>query len=134
LLMKTLLPAVLLLFACSWLAFRAGKATVSQRQSMIRIARLEIDSTQLDPYRTLLKEEIEASIKLEPGVLTLYAVAEKGNPNRITVFEIYADEAAYRSHLETPHFKKYKTGTQNMVKFLDLKEVEPILLGRKKKM
>lgn len=101
---------------------------------MIRIARLEVDSTQLDLYCTLLKEEIAASIKLEPGVLTLYAVAEKDNPNRITVFEIYADETAYRSHLETPHFKKYKTGTQNMVQSLDLKEVEPILLGRKKKM
>lgn len=88
----------------------------------------------MDLYRTLLKEEIAASIKLEPGVLTLHAVAEKGKPHRITVFEIYADEVAYRSHLETPHFKKYKTGTQNMVRSLDLKEVEPILLGRKKKM
>jgi quinol monooxygenase YgiN len=132
--MKTLLSAVLLFFACSWLAFRAGKASVSPKIAMIRIARLEVDSTQLDLYRTLLKEEIAASIKLEPGVLTLYAVAEKGKPHRITVFEIYADEAAYRSHLETPHFKKYKTGTQNMVRSLDLKEVDPILLGRKKKM
>jgi 4-carboxymuconolactone decarboxylase len=132
--MKTILPAVLLLSAISWLAFRAGKASVSPKKAMIRIARLEVDSTQLDLYCTLLKEEIAASIKLEPGVLTLYAVAEKDNPNRITVFEIYADETAYRSHLETPHFKKYKTGTQNMVQSLDLKEVEPILLGRKKKM
>ena len=34
-------------------------------------------------------------------------------------------------HLETPHFKKYKTETAGMVKSLTLVETEPILLGTK---
>jgi quinol monooxygenase YgiN len=37
----------------------------------------------------------------------LYAVADKKKPTHITIFETYADTAAYRSHIETPHFKKY---------------------------
>ena len=51
-----------------------------------------------------IKEEIKTSVRLEPGVLTLYAVEEKGNPSHITIVEIYADEDAYKTHLQTPHF------------------------------
>ncbi|MDB5249264.1 MAG: hypothetical protein JWQ40_3658 [Segetibacter sp.] len=34
----------------------------------------------VQPGKALLKEEIEASIRLQPGVLNLYAVAEKDDP------------------------------------------------------
>lgn len=47
-------------------------------QSYVRIAELEIDPAQVDAYKAALKEEIEASIRLEPGVLSLHAVAVKG--------------------------------------------------------
>ena len=46
----------------------------------------------------------------------------KSDPAQIRIFEIYADAAAYEAHLQTPHFKKYKTGTQGMVKSLVLVE------------
>ncbi len=61
----------------------------------------------------------------------LYAVALKDNPAHVRLFEIYADVAAYKAHLETPHFKRYKSITQGMVKSLKLLEAEPIALGAK---
>ena len=79
---------------------------------MVRLAKLIIDSSQLENYKAALKEEIEASVRTEPGVLTLYAVYEKGNPTHVTILEIYADTVAYRVHLQTPHFIKYKEGTK----------------------
>ena len=100
---------------------------------IVRVAELEIDPAQLDTYKAALKEEIEASIRIEPGVLTLYAVTLKDQPTQIRIFETYADIAAYNSHLETPHFKKYKSATQGMVKSLRLFEAEPIVLGAKSK-
>ena len=93
---------------------------------MVRLAKLVIDSTQLDRYKTFLKEEIEISLRAEPGVLTLYAVSEKNNPTHITILEIYADVDAYKSHLQTPHFLKYKNGTPDMVKSLELVEAVPL--------
>ncbi len=36
---------------------------------IVRMADLEIDPAELDAYNALLAEEIEASIRLEPGVL-----------------------------------------------------------------
>ncbi|MCA6379135.1 MAG: antibiotic biosynthesis monooxygenase [Cytophagales bacterium] len=98
---------------------------------VVRLARLKIDPTQLENYKTALKEEIETSIRVEPGVLTLNAVADKNNPTDITILEIYLNEDSYRKHLETPHFKKYKTTTKDMVKSLELMETTPILLGTK---
>ena len=98
---------------------------------LVRIAELEIDPGQLVAYRNALSDEIATSIRVEPGVLTLYAVAVKGQPTQIRIFEAYADQAAYEAHLQTAHFKKYKTETQGMVKSLKLVETVPIMLGAK---
>jgi 4-carboxymuconolactone decarboxylase len=66
---------------------------------------------------------------LEPGVLTLYAVAEKNDPTHITILEIYADTVAYKTHLLILIFIKYKNGTKNMVKSLELVETVPLVPG-----
>ena len=50
--------------------------------NMVRLSRIIIDPERLEEYNAYLKEEIEVSMRLEPGVLVLYAVAEKERPNR----------------------------------------------------
>ena len=108
-----------------------GPAAAQADGQMVRLAKLEIDPAQLDSYKSALKEEIEASVALEPGVLTLYAVSEKERPTRITILEIYADRAAYEKHIKTPHFLKYKKGTEKMVKSLELVESVPLIPSMK---
>jgi quinol monooxygenase YgiN len=97
----------------------------------VQVAEIEIEPSQLEAYAAAVKEQIETAIRVEPGVLALHAVAEKDNPTRVRVFEIYRDTDAYRSHLETAHFKRYKTVTEKMVKSLKLVLVTPISLGSK---
>lgn len=110
-----------------------GTTVPAQEESkqMVRLAKLVIDSAQLKSYNAILKEEIETSVNVEPGVLTLYAVAEKDNPTHITILEIYASVEAYRTHIQTPHFLRYKNGTKNMVKSLELVETSPLIPGMK---
>ena len=96
-------------------------------QKMVRLSKIVVAPDRLEEYNSYLQEEIEASMQLEPGVLTLYAVSEKDHPNRITILEIYADEAAYKAHILTPHFLKYKNGTLEMVEELELIDVTPLL-------
>ena len=103
------------------------------RQPYVRVAEIEIDPAQIEPFRAAAKEQIEAAVRLEPGVLTLYSVADREDPSLVFVFEIYADVDAYKAHLETAHFKKYKSTTQDMVKSLKLRDTVPILLGAKTK-
>lgn len=98
-----------------------------ENKPLVRLAKLVIDLAQLESYNAFLKEEIETSVRVEPGVLTLYAVAEKNNPSHITILEIYANDEAYKKHIQTPHFLKYKDGTKDMVKSLELVETVPLI-------
>lgn len=118
-------------FAISFFPFQ--KTFAQNKDLVVRIAKLTIDSAQVEKYKEMLKEHAEIAVKAEPGVLNLYAVYEKANPTHVTVFEIYANQAAYLAHLQTPHFKKYKMGTKDMVKSLELIEVAPIALVTKYK-
>ena len=121
-----------LITSCLFLTLQRGfSEPVDDR--IVRIAELEIYPDHLDAYKAALKEEITASIRTEPGVLTLYAISVKGHPEQIRLFEIYRDAASYQSHLQSPHFKKYKEQTQQMVKSLTLLDTDPILLGSKSK-
>ena len=98
----------------------------------MRIAKIIVDSAQLENYKSALREGIAEAIKKESGVLSLYAVYEKKQPTHITVFEIYASEDAYKSHIQTEHFKKYKNTVKDMVKALELVDVDPVALEAKK--
>ena len=124
----------LLVLGAAVLASVANPAEAQElRQPYVRVAEIEIDPAQIEPYRAAAKEQIEAAVRLEPGVLTLYSVADREDPSLVFVFEIYADVDAYKAHLETAHFKKYKSTTQDMVKSLKLRDAVPILLGTKPK-
>jgi quinol monooxygenase YgiN len=87
---------------------------------LIRISEIEIDSSYLEQYKAILKEESEASVRLEPGVISIYPMYQKEALGQIRILEIYASREAYEAHLKTPHFQTYKTTTLKMVKSLKL--------------
>ncbi|WP_241240794.1 putative quinol monooxygenase [Maribacter sp. MJ134] len=93
---------------------------------MVRMAEIEIHPEYIDEYKAILKEESEASVRLEAGVICIYPMYQKDNPLQIRLLEIYADDEAYQSHLQTSHFQKYKTSTLKMVKSLKLIDMEAI--------
>jgi len=107
------------------------KVMAQENNQMVRLAKIKVDPSQLDKYNAALKEQMTTAIRVEPGVLTYYAVADKTDPANITILEIYADTAAYNLHITTPHFKRYKETVKDMVKSLEL--VDVTLIGSAKK-
>lgn len=105
----------------------------AQSNDYMRIAKIVVDSTQLDSYLIALKEQMKTALKKEKGVLAYSAVQDKNNPAHITILETYASVDAYQKHTQALHFKKYKTTVENMVKSLELIEVQPIAIGNKNK-
>lgn len=101
-------------------------ASAQENKQIVQLAKLAIDPAQLDAYKAALKEGVETALRVEPGVLRLDAMAEKENPAHITLVEVYADEAAYQAHLQSPHFLRYKTDTKEMVKSLQLVRMAPL--------
>ena len=108
-----------------------AQAQAAAEPPMVRIAELEIDPAQLEAYKAILAEEQEASVRLEPGVLMLHSVALADSPTSIRLLEVYASRSAYEAHIQSPHFVKYKTSTETMVKSLRLVDTTPILLCAK---
>ena len=106
----------------------AGEAPVP----LVRIAELEIDPAQLEKYKAAVKEEMETSVRVEPGVLAIYSVALREDASKLRFFEIYADEAAYLAHIASPHFRKYVEITKDMIRSRKLIETVPIQLSAKK--
>jgi quercetin dioxygenase-like cupin family protein/quinol monooxygenase YgiN len=97
----------------------------------VRIAELDIDPARLATYLAIVQPEMKESIEKEPGVLALYAVAEKDNPARLTFLEVYADDSAYEQHRATPHFQHYLQATSEMIVSRRLRQAVPLQLGAK---
>ena len=100
-------------------------------RTIVRLAELEIDPARLESYKAALAEEIEVSVRIEPGVLSLSAVSLKDKPASIRILEIYADQQSYEKHLRAPHFVKYKSETADMLRSLTLFETVAIKLCAK---
>ena len=83
---------------------------------IVRLSKIEVYPQFVDEYIKYVTEVGEISLRTEPGVLTMYAVAEKENPCQITILETYASREAYDKHIASAHFQKYKQGTLHMVK------------------
>lgn len=124
------LPAILLILLVSMLPF-CQKTMAQEQQQMVRLAKIKVDPLQLNSYTLALKEQMTTALREEAGVLTYYAVADKKDPSSITLLEIYADTAAYKMHIATVHFKKYKDTVKNMVTALELVDVTLLAVAKK---
>ena len=96
-------------------------------ERIVRLAEIEVVPAMLEDYMAFAKEVGETSMRVEPGVLTLFSMQSKEDPCKIYILEIYADRDAYQSHIQTAHFKKYKEGTARMVKSLKLIDSNPLV-------
>lgn len=78
-----------------------------QKDGIVRLSKIEVDPKLLDEHIAFATEVGEISLRTEPGVLTMYTVAAKGNPCQITISETYSSQGAYRKHIASEHFQKY---------------------------
>ena len=57
-------------------------------------------------FRELLLENARAA-RQEPGCRTFEALVSPEDANKMMLFEVYDDEAAFEAHQQTPWFRKY---------------------------
>ena len=108
-------------------------ATDPIQGEFVLVVELEIDPAQLDRFKAAIKENGETAVRVEPGCRSFNAVFEKDNPTRVRLFEVYENADAFKSHLETAHFKKYAELTKDMVKSRKRIDSVPITLNVKAK-
>lgn len=113
-------------------AVRLGTKGEVPSDPVVRIAKLDIDPSSLSAYVTAVTEEIDDSIRLEPGVAAIYSVALKASPHQLRFFEIYANDDAYQKHIASVHFRKYVETTKQMITSRTLVETRPLSLYMKR--
>jgi quinol monooxygenase YgiN len=101
---------------------------------IVRISEIEIHRDSLPAYKSILKEEAEASVRLEPGVISIFPMYQQEDSMQIRILEIYESREAYQAHIKTPHFLHYKNATLSMVKALRLVDMSVIDPETMKKM
>ncbi len=109
------------------LSANGGLSSVSPQDGLItRIAEIEVNDGCLEPYLAAAHNVGTKSVETEPGVICIFPMQVKEQPNTIRIVEIYRDQEAYQLHLQTPHFLEYKQGTLHMVKSLRLVDTNPL--------
>ncbi|MDE5941057.1 MAG: antibiotic biosynthesis monooxygenase [Muribaculaceae bacterium] len=120
----TLLIATAMLLTAN--AQTACRKLPMAEDGIIRYSVIEILPDYLDEYLPLALEVGDISMKTEPGVLAMYPTVSNADSCKVTILEIYASQDAYKSHIASQHFQKYKQSTLHMVKSLQLLDQKPL--------
>ena len=67
----------------------------------------DVAPQHLAGFRAALLVNARTSVAAEPGCLRFDVLDAAATAARIHLYEIYADEAAFKAHLETAHFKTF---------------------------
>ncbi len=103
-----------------------GNAKGEGKMFVVRIAEIEVHPEWLEAYLAAAGTVGAESVAKEPGVVCIFPMQKKESPTSIRIVEIYRSEEAYKEHLATPHFRKYKEGTPHMIKSLKLEPMQPL--------
>ena len=117
--------------ALSLCFLNVGHGHAAEPQPVVRMAHIEVKSGLRDAFIAIVTEGMRTSVQTEPGVLALYCVADKNNPDKLIFFEIYASEEAFQAHRATQHFKKYIEKTKDLSVSKALLETVPVELRDK---
>ena len=88
--------------------------------SFVLEVKIRIQSEHVENFMAKLAENARAA-RGEPGCKTFDVSVDPNDKTSVMLYEVYADEKAFQTHQETPHFKKY------------LAEAIPLLASRERR-
>lgn len=119
---------ILALLCAAALALPFAGAAAAEKAPRVNMAEIVVKPECREAFLASVREEMRESLRVEPGVVALYMVADKNDENRLLFFEIYADDEAYQKHRDTPHFKKYIETTKDMAVSKEVIQTAPLEL------
>ena len=66
-------------------------------------------------FRSAIIENATASRTLEPGCRQFDVCTDPTRPERVFLYELYDDAAAFDAHLAAPHYRAFAAATASMV-------------------
>ena len=72
------------------------------------IAPIQIKDGHKNPFIEAMLDDAKGSVNDEPGCLRFDVIQDGADPNRIWLYEVYVDAAAFEAHRQAPHFIKWR--------------------------
>jgi quinol monooxygenase YgiN len=79
------------------------------------IAEFEVKPDRLERFLELARTDASQSVANEPGCHQFDVTLDREQPNRVVLYEVYADAAAFDAHVETPHLKAFRAGIEDLI-------------------
>jgi quinol monooxygenase YgiN len=118
--------AVALLAASTFVLPMPGQHAAAQSAGMfVNAVDLDIVPAERENYLAAIKEN-GAAAAMEPGCRRFDILNLANDPNHFLLYEVYDNEAAFKAHRETEHFKKYAAATAKMVAKRDARPMSVI--------
>ena len=74
----------------------------------IIIAQTQIKEGFKERFITGITENASGAVRDEPGCLRFDVIQDANDNNKIWVYEVYKDEAAFQAHTQAPHYLKFR--------------------------
>ncbi len=84
-------------------------------EKFVIVAEFEVRADKIDRFIELAIEDARQSTAKEPGCEQFDVTVTRDKPNHVLLYEVYADEAAFNAHLETPHLKAFRDQLDDLV-------------------
>lgn len=92
-----------------------GHQVAAQSAGMfVNAVDLDIVPAERENFLAAIKENGAAAAK-EPGCRRFDILNLSSDPNHFFLYEVYDNEAAFKAHRETEHFKKYAASVGKMI-------------------
>lgn len=91
---------------------------------------LDIVPAEFEKYKAAIMDNAAASMN-EPGCRQFDVLFLHSDPHHVFLYEVYDDEAAFKAHRATEHFKKCIAITAKMVAKRETRAMAPVVFNAK---
>jgi len=83
--------------------------------NFVLVVEFTLHPDAFERFAPLIAENARQSVALEPGCLQFDVVRALDAPDRILLYEVYADEAAFQAHSKMPHVAAFFSAAGDLI-------------------
>jgi len=76
----------------------------------------EIEPGEIDAFVARVRKQATDSVSLEPECHRFEVALSTTEPGQVLLYELYTDEEAFAVHLDSDHFKSFRSDVEGMVR------------------
>ena len=99
--------------------------------NFVLIVEFELKPETAERFHELIARNARASVANEPGCLQFDVMRPQDSPNRLFLYEVYADQAAFEAHGKMPHVAAFFAEARPMIASQKATRLERVIAAAK---